>query len=484
MTEICTRAIFYNERSDENDIRKYNKSHYVSVLLKIRSKLFLFIAAFIPLLSDKGSTSFRILTTILLQSAALSAVLIPALVSHHHLRWTSGGKVFTLFQGVFARKTISLTFDQIASLSVTRTPFTSVFKAVKLEMRVCASDRKPAVALYLSDKDADKIFASVMHPSHPSCTLIPSAPSFILMCLCRANFLVGLFSLSLFIFSFGNTFDSLLTQNFYYDISKTAEYLLPYFPPLISALFLLVLLGWFIHFLSICFKDARQRVSASKNHITIVRGLISVRITCIRKNSIASLTRRQTLLSGCFKQSDVFVSSDAHSELCLLTAWNSSSAFNVCGKVIFPFVKPDTVVKVPDNARLIWWLPYASGGIFLCLLLIKLYASGAPLTEAVLIILLPLIICIWKTLIGIIASAKGRIELSGQYILIHSARRFSVVEKQIYLGYISGFRISQTIFQKYRNLCTVRIRAQGNKKALKCMNLPYDTICRLCERLK
>ncbi len=479
MTEVC-RTVYCETKSRPVKSLSGNKVHFVYILLKIRNKLIFFLLALLPVLFGGGSAVY-ILTSLLLQLLTLSAVLIPAALSRHYMRWQYDSRGISFSKGVFAKKEIFLYNGSIHSASVIKTPFLSLFKAVRLELRSVGNSKKPEITLFLSPDNANTLVSSIMHPTKVQHTLIPRTAPFLLTAVSRANFAVGLITLTAFLISLGNKPDQI-----YSELSRTAGNALPYLPPVISGFAVLFLVGWAVHFLSICFSDARQVTTVSEDCIVTVRGLISTRLTCIRKSSVSSCEVRQTLLTSLFGQNVISLTAPGQAEnIRALTAWSDRDCNNACCDLTRPMIKPHISISVGDNSRLVWWLPYACGGVAVTLIWIKLFVADVPFLPIYSSLsALLLLLFIWKCALGIIGSGKAELEFSGQYILIRSVRRFSFCTQRIFLGNVAEFYTTQTILQKPRRLCTVYIRAVGAAHGLKCRNLPVNTVSALTERIK
>ncbi len=486
MTGICTETYISESTASRKSPPAGNKVHYVYILLKIRSKFILFLLALLPLLSEKGSLSVQLLSSLLLQFIALSIVLIPAVISRHYLRWAHDGKFITLSSGFISKKSAALPICNIRSVSVIKTPMLSLFKAVRLEIRSSNGRKKPEITLFLSRDEADTLTVSLMPLKKARQTLIPRTLPFILSAASQANFAAGLLILSVFISSLGITAAELFSDRLN-NVSRTAALLIPYLHPAVSILSGIVLLGWVIHFLNICFSDARQITSVSDEYIIIVRGLISTRLTCLRRGSVSSLISRRTALTSLFGQCTINLSvtgQDRKKDICALSAWPCSDKANVFSDLCSISKSCDISVRVPDNARLIWWLPYGCITLLMMLLFVKSFISeGMELSVFSYVLLFFSGLSLWKCIIGIIGSGKGRIKLSGQSILISSVRKFSLLEQNILMGHIAEFRITSTLIQKHRHLCTVAIRAVGSNHVIKCRNLPFETVSNLSERI-
>ncbi len=480
MTEICAHADFYTVKSRRRSFRG-NRIHPVYILLKIRNKLILFLIALLPILS--GSTASHLLVTLLLQLLTLTAVLVPAVVSRQCMRWDYNGKAIYFSHGVLSKKETVLYNGNIYSASIIKTPFLSLFRSVRLEVRSGDSGKKPEITLFLSPEDANALVMSVMRPSGTIDTLTPHFTPFLLTSASRANFAVGLASLMAFLLSLGNK-----PSGIYNRFSESVGNALPCLPDIFASLTALFLIGWSVHFLKICFTDARQITTVSDKHIITVKGLISTRLICVRKESISCCEVRRTFLTSLAKQCIVTLFFTEHHRSCglkALTACRQCNSKRVCRSLTFSERKPDIRIGIGKGSGLIWWLPYACGALAVLLLQARIFVSDVYRHTGYLYILaVLLVLLVWKCAVGISGSAKACLALSGQYILICSVHNFSFCSQRIFSGHIAEFRVTQTLLQKPRRLCTVYIRAEGSRHGLKCRNLPCSPVTMVTERIK
>lgn len=487
MTEICKNTVFYKEKSN-SEKSAGNKVHFVYVLLKIRNKALLFLLTLLPLFVADDLSSGQLLAAVLVQLLTVSAVLVPALMSRHYLRWSFDGKYIYHVSGILTQKQFSISSANIRSVSIVRTPFLSLFRAVRLDMRCSDGASAPEVTLFLSPDQAEYLSSKIMRPSRINHTMIPRTAPFLLMSASRANFAAGLSIVAVFIFSLTGGSNNQIPENAYSKLSDTARLILPYLPPVISVSAACFLLGWFVHFLKLCLSDAKQITRVTKDSLITVRGLISSRLTCIKRDSVSSCFMKQTIFSSLFKQSSIglsFYGQQRKNELLILNAWHTDDCENSCLDLIGTEKTSDITVKTAPDAHLILWLPYASAAAFIAALWFRLFVVSPVWFEAFSFIAAVIfIILLWKCAVGIKAAEKIKLTFSGQHISVTAVRLFSVYSQKIFHGKTARFEIRRTILQKPRNLCTVYVKAAGASKGLKCINLPYDIVCSLSERIK
>ncbi len=486
MTEIFSNTVCVGDKTNEK--QSGSKMHFVYLLLKIKKKLFLFLLALLPLFVESSKITAPVLTTILFQLIATAAVLIPAAINYNCLRWYKNKDFICCSSGFFSRSEKHMPINKIKSISVIKTPFLSLFRSVRVELRSSEGRKKPEIILYLSPKQAESLFTGPLRPSRTLSTLIPRIAPFLLMSASRANFAVGFSTTALFILSLGGNIKLKIPEIAYGKLSQTAAYILPYLPPFISVAAACFVLGWTVHFLKICFSDARQVTTVSKDSIITVHGLISSRLLYIKKSSISSCVRKHTILSSFFKQSGIdlsYIGQGINENIHSLSAWHISDYNSACHDLIDAEKATDTTVHISANAHLIWWMPYALTAAFTALVWIRLFILSPywfPIFSYISIILF--VVLAWKCIVGFIGASEAKIEFSGQYISISSVRGLSFYSQKIFLGKISRFSVTRTVFQKYRNLCSVSIRAAGTRFTLRCRNLPYDIISVVSERIK
>lgn len=480
MTEICAYANFHTDHSRRNPSGGY-RIHPVYILLKVRNRLILFLLALLPAVF--GNNASHLSAALLLQLLTLAAVLVPAVISRQCMNWNYNGKAVSLSRGVFFKKETVLYSKNIYSASIIKTPFLSLFRSVRLEMCSGDSGKKAEITLFLSPDDANALVMSVMRPSKALDTLIPNTAPFLLTSASRANFAVGLTSLMTFLLSLGGK-----SHGIYSCFSKSIGNALPYLPDIFVSLTALFLIGWAVHFLKICFLDARQVTTVSDNNIITVKGLISTRLTCIRKDSISCCEVKSTFLTSIANQCMINLFFTEHRKSCglqALTACPKRDSNIICQGLTFSAKKPDLSIGIGEHAGLIWWFPYACGALAALFLQIHLLITDIYYYSGYLFILsVFLVLLIWKCAVGISGSAKAHISLSGQYVSISSVHNFSFCSQRIFAGHIAEFRVTQTIFQRNRKLCTAFVRAEGSRHGLKCRNLPCSPVIMLMERIK
>lgn len=485
MTEICSHAVYFAEKNREKTAREGKRIHFAYVMLKVRNKFILFLLALLPLMSEGNGKAEQILITLLLQTFIFLSAFIPALISRNRMLWDYDGRYISLSSGVLFTRRIVIPKNKICSARISKTIFLSLFKAVRLELRSSDGGNKPEITLYLSADEANNLVLKIIRPTAASCTLTPRTAPFLLMSASNANFAAGLSLLSAFIISFRTALN--IPEKLYSGISETSAILLPYLSPAAVALTAVFFLGWLIHFIKICFSEARQVTTVSPESIITVCGLISTHMVCLRKNDISCTETRHTLLSSIFRQSSVSVAAVGlrkSSPQCVMSAINSHDCAGACSDLTFPHIGPCTEISVPDSARLIWWLPYLLSAVFLGILWVRLFFLNPIWFGGFsFFALIAAFLLLWKCFVGAIGSCKAKIAFSGQYVCVSSVRAFSFYSSRIFLGKIADFRITQSIFQRPRNLCTVYVRSAGSRKGLKCINLPYDTVCSLSERI-
>ncbi len=488
MTGICHNKICLMSKKAMSSTAIDKKNHFSYIIIKSKNKFILFLAALVPLFFEGNDRTARILAAVLLQLLILSAVLIPAVISHHNIRWTCNEKYIYYMSGVFFKKEIALPITHINSASVSKTPILTIFGASRLQLRSADGGKKPEITLYLKHEEAASLLVKLMHPAKPLKTLIPRTSSFLLLSAAKSNFAVGLSFIIIFFISLGKAFDENLTAKLYVGLSDAAHAFIPYIPPIIAIVAAFFFLGWMAHFLKICFSEARQITSVSPDCITIVSGLVSTHLTCIRKQYVSACSAKETIISSLFRQNCVSISyygQKRKSTVSALTAWHSSDFSNAAYDLMHIEKKSDISVKIADNASLILWLPYAVFAVITAFAWFITYMrSPAMLSVFSYAAATILFLLIWKCLAGIIGACKARLDFSGQHISISTIRGFSFYTQNIFLGKIASFKIRQSIIQRPRNLCTVYIKAAGSSRGLTCVNLPHDIIRSLSERIK
>lgn len=397
--------------------------------------------------------------------ALIFLITLWAVISHRHIFFCTDKRVLLTRKGLIIsqkNKIFTATFD---TLSLSQGLIFRLLKVCKAE--VLASHSKST--LYLGTKDSFRLLQNFTDEASEGKETLhrSSALSAFVFSIGFSGALTGLLSAIPLLRNIAGIIGETQTQNIlasadlWYYTGYTA------LPPFLRTLSTLFLIFWAVGALAEFCRFFSLQTKVCKDRIITRHGLIGKHCNVLRRESISALCFRQSIFFALLRvfTAEVSIPSDSReNKFPLLLASRKDNCKALLSSLDFPQINKTSVSLTPP-ANTLWgyvWKP------FLFLLLCCALCIGTDFLSAYKIeIHLALFLVLWGIVWFIFCAVSHRYsalfsEKSG--LIIRTAKSLSFIEVHIPEEKIRVVKITQSIFQKRKGVCNLRVYVRSRRR--------------------
>lgn len=397
--------------------------------------------------------------------ALIFIITLWAVISHRHIFFCTDKRTLLTRKGLIIsqkNKIFTATFD---TLSLSQGLIFRLLKVCKSEVQ--ASHSK--TSLYLSTKDSFRLLQNFTdetsdskEPLHRS-----SAFSAFVFSIGFSGALTGLLSAIPLLRNIAGIIGENQTQNLlasadlWYYAGYTA------LPPFLRTLSTLFLIFWAVGALAEFCRFYNLQTKIRKDHIITCHGLIGKHCNVLRKEAISALCFRQSIffaLLGVFTAEVYIPSAGRENKLPLLLASRKNKCKASLSSLYFPQKRKPTFNLTPPSNTL-WgyvWKPFLFL-LFFCVLCIGTDSLSLYKTE----IHLAMFFVTWGISWFVFCAVSHRYSelcCEESWLIIRTSKALSFIEVHIPEEKIRVVKITQSIFQKRKGVCNLRVYVRSRSR--------------------
>lgn len=290
----------------------HERTHPLTILKLIRKAILLLILPVIrEVLSLRPENTLNVVFV-------WDAVLIALIIVYGAARWrrflvTVSGKTLTVESGLIFKRHSTINTEKIACIYVTLSPFSAIFKAVKVSIEGDTRQfKKPIFSFYLSKKSAQKL-CSLLKPEKSKRQILScSVRKILLLSLSSASAFSGLLVAATLITNVGKAVGNEFENRIVETLSSVASLASQIIPPTAFLFATVLAAGFVISFLIAMFNHAGFNLSTDKGNLLIKKGLISRKTSIIDRLYVSAVVIEASPIMKLFKRRCVMLHACGH----------------------------------------------------------------------------------------------------------------------------------------------------------------------------
>lgn len=391
-------------------------------------------------------------------------LIIYSVLKRIFFRYSLGGGKAITEKGIFLRRRTQIHKSKISTADIEYSFFHSLFNSAKLRIDAETPSRKHSVmTLPIGKNDVPQILSFFFH-GKPK--LLYRAPAFktAVGTLAFARSAPGVLLLSSFFRSGGKVLGQEFKDRLTGTVSSVQSLLPQYLPPFLSAAAVILAAGRLITFLLFLAHQSNFKLFKKGGYLLISRGLVFRRINIIRiKNIRACLIRRTPLMQMCgLYQVCVCIAGygKEKGELSILIPAESKTVLNKLFKKLVTSLPKAEAIRAPKNALRRYIIPpvgWLCGLLFSYAALCRFFPKH--ISFITLFFVFPVLYCAFMIFFRI--NIHRKLFVSSDGLSATAYRRLTIIQAMIIPGSLSEIKISQTVFQRRAELCSIILRIRG-----------------------
>lgn len=423
------------------------------------------LLSFIPSLLLQPMTFSQTVTAYGMNFLFVTAVFLFGLITAGKKMIVTGRRRILLKKGVCFQQKLYPEKQSIKSISAERRLLPMLFRAEKINIYTgTKTGRQGDFSFFLSKKEKLSLFDAFFDRSAFQRVYKAGFFRILLMSLTSSNALAGLLILIPFIKKTGELLGKYY-ENALYSSLDTSPYISAWgVHPFSAAVASALLMGFAVSVLSVFFNYFALEIKKEQGYFLISRGLLEKTYFLTSSAKINAFELKQSLLMSVLhlynlkgyacgfgkerKSKNILVP--------LLTAKQARA---------FLSVQPKQKILTPPKSALktYLYLPFICFCItaVLCLLPQNYFVDTEPFFP---LLLLALFLCFLWFLMRIFAFKKAFVCADDQKVIVSFYKRLSFTKTLIPFSKIQAAAINQSIFQRYRNICSLKIFVYSEKR--------------------
>ncbi len=386
-------------------------------------------------------------------------------------------------KGLLLTESHRIDYEAVSAVEVKRNPIIAVFGASSIGIFSAGDIRKGGKNHLLVSKEDGKFLAQRLiasgrnHLHRYEC----STSKIVLMALTSASFSNGLLLTVPLVSWVAKHIDSAIPYRLFSAFEAAGSAVLPNISPLLSALALIPVVSWLLHFVITLLNNAHFKLTLSDQAITVRRGIIVHRWVRFPLTAVSALETRRTLtniLSGTAR-TDALAAGFGR---CMLLPASDRREASVELSSAFPH--GGVCVTIPSEGAFLWcrwWFLFA---FLSALLTLRCVLAAEEWRSVILLLGLPITgLLLWRATVGYFAGRNSAVRAFGDCVEISGVRGLSCVTLRVFRGSIAIARVTQSPFQRACGRCSLYVLPRGLKQGVRCRHLPYKKCLSLLRRL-
>lgn len=447
--------------------RFFERTHPLTILTLIKKALLLLT---LPIIREALS---------LRPESAISTVfvwdtvLIALIIFYGALRWrrfrvSVSGKTLTVESGLIIKRRTAVSAEKIACIYVTKSPFSAIFKAVKISIEADNRQfKKPVFSFYLSKANAERLCRLLKPEALTHQTLSCSVRKILLLSLSNASAFSGLLVAATLITNIGKAVGNEFENRLVETLSSVALLASQIIPPTAFVIATVLAAGFIISFLIALFKHAGFTLSTDKDKLVIRKGLISRKTSIIDRLYISAVSIEASPIMKLLGRCSVMLYACGHGtakseSYAVIPVEKATAVESALKNADFGFCKSQPLtLKVPKRAMSrALFLPCVYIVIIIALTVIGLIFIE-KLTQFILLLTAFLLVTNAYWLFIRVNHIKNGGAAVNDNIRLYSFRLFTVTDIRFEKTKIDCVIITQGPFDRRKKLCTLKVMLKG-----------------------
>lgn len=463
---------------------KFHCSFYEAVFFTLKI-LPVTLLSFIPSLLFQPMTFSQTVTAYGMNFLFVTAVFLFGIVKAKRKMILTGQNRILCTKGVLFKQKLYSEKQSIKSLSAEKRLLSMLFRAEKINIYTGTKTGKQGdFSFFLSKKEKTSLFDAFFDSSTFHRVYKAGFFRILLMSLTSSNALTGLLILIPFIKKTGELLGKYY-ENILYSSLDTSPYISAWgIHPFSAAVASALLMGFVVSVLSVFLNYFALEIKKEQDHLLIARGMLEKTYFLTSFSKINAFELKQSLLMSILhlynlkgyacgfgkerKSKNILVP--------LLTAKQSHA---------FLAMDPKKNILAPRKRAIkaYLYLPFTCLCITaaVCLLPQKYFVDTEPFFP---LLLLALFLCFLWFIMRIFAFKKAFVYTDAQKVIISFYKRLSFTKVLIPFSKIQAAALNQSIFQRYGNICNLKIFVYSEKKrCFMIKHLDYKQALQLCGQI-
>lgn len=437
------------------------RPHPITILKFLSSYLFILILpvvrGILNLRNNTGLSRFFVLELIL-----LVAIIAIAVAKWHRFRLYVSDNYIRYTKGLFFRIEATIPKSKISSLFLEKKPLLWFIKGAVLRFDTEAGrPSKNDFEMTVHIRDINLLAKLLPFKGHNYKHYHAPTLKIIIMALANTSTTTGLLIAAPIVNNAGKLLGRSLSD-IWVTISSVSSALEFIIPPIASTISIIILVGFMVSFLATVFKCVPFDLYIKGDLITSVSGLISKRRTSFKREAVNNLIIIKSPIMRLLRHSTVKVNVAGYGKrkgeiAVFIPAANRSELAGLIEDFLPSMVTKPVELRPPSRSlRRFLTLPLI---LFLIvpvasIVLSKYFANFKDFVEFLAFVALIMLGVFWD--IRLKKYVQGGIAF-GQHIAVLSSKKFSIVELRCKFEKVGIIRITQTPFDRSRDLCKIKL---------------------------
>ena len=463
--------------------RYYTRTHPFTILTHLKSSVILLLIPVIQQLMFKPEGIFEVISTMGFNAIYAAAVIAYAIYSYRFLMYRLRPRGIQIKNGFFRKKYYTIPYSKIQTINIHKNIIARAFGAIRVSFDTPAGlSRVYDISGYISAKKSAYI-ASKVENEKPKIAVYKSGNlNMLLMSAFWSNPASGLLIIAPFVSKLGDILgieiQQLVDQSFVFDFRW--QLVAMGIPPVAAGIANILLFGWAVSMGVQFMRYGRFSAYRQGEYIVISRGIINKNISYTRSDRIAAVTVNQSLLMSFLRlySSGIFTigAGKLKGDKSLIIAAEKKNTLYKSLKNIVRVSAKELKSVSPRKNTLISYLCVPIWVTLFTISLIVVADYFTVINDAFQVLLIfALIPLFWWILFRIFAHKHSHLAMNNRCAIVCGYKKWTVQKYLIEFDKIQYISIKQSIFQKRKNTCDVRVYLYFEKRASHTVkHLPKD----------
>lgn len=452
-------------------VRYYKRIHPFTILTRFKVSVIFLLIPVIQQILFKPEGIVEIISTMGFNVIYISAVIAYAVASYRCYMYRIVGNGIQIKNGFLIKRYYTVPFDKIQTINIHKNIFAQLFGAVKVSFDTPAGLSKfYDISAFLSKKIAKRILSKLEYKKPKTSVYKSKTSSMLLMSAFWSNPASGLLFIAPLISKAGDVLGVEMQKVLYRSLDFRWQLAAFGISPAAATVANILMFGWAVSMAVQFLRYARFSAYRQGKYIVISRGLINKNICFTRSDRIAAITINQSLLMYFMNlySSAIFTigAGKLKGDKSLIIAAEKKEPMYKSLKNIIRFSTKEIRSLYPKKNTLFSYLcvPLWVTVITVALIMIADYISVINELFKVLLIfaVIPLM---WWLFFRIFAHKYSHLAINNKCAIVCGYKIWTMKKYLIPFDKIQYISVKQSIFQKRKNTCDVRIYLFFEKRA-------------------
>lgn len=453
--------------------RYYKRTHPFTILTRLKSSVILLLIPVIQQLMFKPEGVFEVISTMGFNAIYAAAVIFYAIYSYRCYMYRMKLSGIQIKNGFFRKKYYTVPLSRIQTINIHKNIIARIFGAIRVSFDTPAgSSRDYDISAYISAKKAAYVLSKTENEKPKIAVYKSGNLNMLLMAAFWSNPASGLLIIAPFVSKLGDILgieiQQLMNQSFAFDFRW--QLVAIGIPPVAAAIANILLFGWAVSMAVQFMRYGRFSAYRQGEYIVITRGIINKNISFTRSDRIAAVTVNQSLLMHFLRlySSGIFTigAGKLKGDKSLIIAAEKKNTLYKSLKNIAKISSKELKSVYPQKNTLFSYLCVPIWVTLATILLITAADYFIVINEAFKVLLIfALIPLFWWILFRIFAHKHSHFAMNNRCAIVCGYKIWTLKKYLIEFDKIQYISIKQSVFQKHKNTCDVRVYLYFEKRA-------------------